>query len=300
MTRRERLPEWLRPSRTGSQARYARVRRRLAEDQLHTVCEEACCPNRGECWGKGTATLLLLGAVCTRACRFCAVKSGDPGGVIDGTEPSRAAETVNSLDLDYVVLTSVTRDDLPDGGAGIYAAAARAIKERRPDCRLEALVPDFAGDQESLETVLAAPYDVVAHNVEVVRRLTPLVRDRRASFERSLEVLRRIRAHSPARVAKSSLMLGLGEHESDVRESLALLLEAGVSILTLGQYLQPTLQHLPVASYVPPERFDEWRREALALGFAQVIAGPLVRSSYNARECYRSCGDSIGAVWSPR
>jgi lipoyl synthase len=283
---RARLPEWLRIETHGGEREYAEVRRRLAHGQLHTVCEEARCPNRAECWGAGTATLLLLGNVCTRGCRFCAVQTGDPGGVLDETEPERAAATAEALALDYVVLTSVDRDDVADGGAAIFARAARAIKARRPAARVEALIPDFGADPAALAVVLAAPFDVIGHNVEVVRRLSGAVRDRRASFERSLWVLRWVLEHDPRRITKSSLMLGLGETDEEVREALLALRAVSVDIVTLGQYLQPTSRQLPVVRFVTPEEFERWREEALAMGFADVVAGPQVRSSHRARESY--------------
>ncbi len=281
-----RLPDWLRVRPDGGEADFAQVRRRLRDDQLHTVCEEARCPNRGACWGEGTATLLLLGDVCTRGCRFCAVKTGDPGGALDAEEPARAARTVAELGLDYAVLTSVDRDDLPDGGAGTYAAAARAIRQRVPDCLVEGLIPDFGGDRAALAAVVAAPIAVIGHNLEVVRRLTPGARDRRASYDGSLGVLAAVRDMAPARITKSSLMLGMGESREELREAISDLRGAGVDILTLGQYLQPTRRQLPVARFVPPEEFDELRQDALALGFAAVAAGPLVRSSHRARSVY--------------
>jgi len=291
LTHHRRLPPWLTISPAGGEAAYARVRSRLAAHQLHTVCEEARCPNRAECWGEGTATLLLLGDVCTRGCRFCAVKTGNPGGVVDEGEPERAARTADELGLDYVVLTSVDRDDLADGGATVYAAAARAIVARRPGCRVEVLVPDFRGDRAAIATVLAAPIEVFGHNVEVVRRLTPAARDRRASYDVSLGVLRTAKAIDAARLTKSSLMLGLGETREEVLEALRDLHDAGVDIVTLGQYLQPGRRQLPVVEYVPPEQFAELEARAREIGFRHVAAGPFVRSSHRARAVFAAAQD---------
>lgn len=286
--RHRRLPAWLTVSPAGGEPAYARVKRRLHDQQLHTVCEEARCPNRAECWGEGTATLLLLGDVCTRGCRFCSVKTGDPGGVVAHDEPERAATTAEELGLDYVVLTSVDRDDLPDGGAAVYAAAVRAIDARLPGCLVEVLVPDFRGDRAAIATVLAAPVDVFGHNVEVVRRLTPHIRDRRASYDLSLAVLRTAKELDPDRISKSSIMLGLGETEEEVVATFADLIAVGVDIVTLGQYLRPSRRQVPVVEYVPPERFDHLKRIADEMGFRHVAAGPLVRSSHRARAVFRA------------
>jgi len=281
--RQARLPEWLRvrlPMGKVALATEKRVRRL----GLHTVCDEARCPNRGECFGAGTATIMILGDVCTRACRFCAVKTGNPHGHLDPGEPMAAARAVAESGLKYVVITSVDRDDLPDKGAGHFAATVRAIKEATPAVLVEVLAPDYQG--RDLATLLAAGPDVFGHNVEVVPELTPKVRDRRASWERSIETLRQARAFSPETPTKSSLMLGLGETMEQVHRAIYLLREAGVSILTIGQYLQPTSWHLPVARYVPPEEFASLEQYARGLGFEFVAAGPLVRSSYRAAELF--------------
>ncbi|MFH1468636.1 MAG: lipoyl synthase [Pseudomonadota bacterium] len=276
-------PPWLKVRPPGG-GTYGDVKRGLQELGLHTVCEEARCPNLGECWGCGTATFLILGETCTRGCRFCAVATGDPGGVVDAGEPARVAEAALRWKLRYVVLTSVDRDDLPDGGAAHFVATLRAIRERSPGTKVEVLTPDFAGSREALQVVLEAAPDVFAHNLEVVRRLSPRARDRRASYEGSLAVLRMARELRPEGITKSSLMLGLGETDDELREALADLREAGVTALTLGQYLQPAPRCLPVEHYVEPARFDTWAEEARALGFAMVASGPLVRSSYRAGE----------------
>lgn len=280
---RLRLPPWLKVRLPTTEALRS-TGKLLRANGLHTVCEGARCPNQGECWGAGTATVLILGDTCTRACRFCAVKSGRPGGVVDEGEPARVAAAVAASGLSYVVLTSVDRDDLPDGGASIYAATLRAIRAAVPGTRVEVLVPDYLGD--SLDVLLGAAPDVFAHNVEVVRRLTPSVRDRRASYDRSLEVLSTATRLRPGMPTKSSVMLGLGESRDEVVETLADLKNAGVRMVTLGQYLRPSMRHLPVERYLPPEEFEELQTVATGLGFEFVAAGPLVRSSYRAAELF--------------
>lgn len=255
--------------------------------QLHTVCQEAMCPNLAECWGHGTATFMILGWICTRACRFCAVATGNPRGVTDPDEPRRVAEAVETLGLQYVVLTSVDRDDLPDGGAAHFAATVRSIKARTPHVRVEALTPDFQGDRAAVECVMDSGLDVFAHNLETVRRLTPRVRDPRARYDQSLRVLQHAKRYRPEVLTKSSLMVGLGESDEELYEAMRDLRAAAVDILTLGQYLRPTRSHLPVERYVTPQEFDRYREAALALGFVEVFSGPLVRSSYRAERVFR-------------
>lgn len=276
-----RLPEWFRVDLPAGGSAAA-MNRRLRRLRLHTVCEEARCPNQGECFGHGTATFLILGETCTRACRFCAVRTGDPRGALDPHEPSRVAEAARDAGLCYVVVTSVNRDDLPDGGAGQYAATVEAVRRVAPGTLVEVLIPDYLEDR--LSTVVEARPNVLGHNVEVVRRLTPLVRDRRASYDRSLAVLRQARAKAPGLLTKSSLMLGLGESEDEVLEALRDLAEAGVRAVTLGQYLQPTRRHWPVVRFWTPDEFDRLAGLARAMGFAFVASGPRVRSSYRAAE----------------
>lgn len=278
-------PEWLK-IRPGGGRQFARVRRRLKTLDLHTVCEEAHCPNRGECWGGGTATVILMGDVCTRGCRFCAVKTGNPKGVLDAEEPDRVAEAVAELGLTYVVLTSVDRDDLSDGGAGHFAETIRRIKARAGKTRVEALIPDFSGNINSLRRLLDAGPDVLAHNVEVTPRLTPLARDRRASWERSLAVLVDAKRLHATLLTKTSLMTGLGEDEAELLAAMRQIREAGVDILTIGQYLQPTPRHLPVLRYYSPQEFAFLESEGRRMGFAYIAAGPLVRSSYRAGELF--------------
>jgi lipoic acid synthetase len=264
----------------------------VREHRLATVCEEAKCPNIGECWSAGTATLMLMGEVCTRACRFCAVDTGNPRGWLDPEEPRNAARTVQLMGLRYVVLTSVNRDDLPDGGASHFAATVRAIKELMPQTAVEALVPDLQGVAADIETVVDSGLEVFAQNVETVRRLTHPVRDARAGYERTLQVLAHAKRHRPEVLTKSSLMLGLGETEDEIRETMDDLRAHEVDLLTLGQYLRPTVNHLPVERFVTPGEFDRYRAWALERGFRECVSGPLVRSSYRAEQAL--AGDNAG------
>jgi len=281
----ERKPEWLKVRPPGGE-NFSHLKTLLRGLDLHTVCEEAHCPNVGECWGGGTATIMLLGDTCTRACRFCAVTSGNPRGVVDPLEPEKVAAAVADLGLTYVVLTSVDRDDLPDGGAAHFAETVRAIKAMDPAILVETLVPDFQGNPEAVRTVLGGGQEVFDHNVETVRRLQSVARDRRANYEQSLFVLRFAKEVRPDVYTKSSIMLGLGETEGEVLDTLRDLREARVDIVTIGQYLRPSAWHLPVNAYVPPERFDAHRRQAEDLGFLYCAAGPLIRSSYRAGELF--------------
>jgi lipoic acid synthetase len=250
--------------------------------QLATVCAESKCPNIAECWGRGTATLMLMGSVCTRACKFCSVNTGNPKGWLDAQEPAKVADAVALMGLRYVVLTSVDRDDLPDLGAGHYAACIRAIHARTPDTAVEALTPDFQGRLDLVAQVLDAGLSTYAQNLETVKRLTHPVRDARAGYEQTLSVLAFAKRHAPRTVSKTSLMLGLGETDAEIDEALDDMREAGVDVVTLGQYLRPTRNHLPVQRFVTPEEFMRYRERALAKGFVEAVAGPLVRSSYRA------------------
>jgi lipoic acid synthetase len=277
-------PAWLRVPLPGGE-RYAQVRETLRASRLHTVCEEARCPNVGECWGGGTATVMLMGDVCTRGCRFCHVKTAARPPPLDPDEPRHLAGAVRGLGLDYIVVTSVDRDDLPDGGAGHFAEAIRRLHEV-PELLVEVLTPDFRGDPEAVRTIGRAAPDVFGTNLETVRRLTPTVRDPRCGYDQTLSVLARMRAEFPGVVTKSSLMLGLGEQPEEVGEALRDLRAAGVEILTLGQYLRPSPWHLPVVDWIAPERFRELQAEGERLGFRYVAAGPLVRSSYRAAELF--------------
>lgn len=278
-------PKWLKVKLPTGDV-YRRVRGVLNSFGLHTVCQEALCPNLGECWGSGTATIMLLGEVCTRGCRFCGVETGNPRGSLDGSEPDRVAQAVSELGLSYVVLTSVDRDELPDGGASHFARTVRAIKAHDSSAGIEVLIPDFSGDREALKEVVGSGADVLAHNLETVERLTPRVRDRRCSYQLSLGVLKTVKELDCVPYTKSSLLLGLGEEEAEVVKAMEDLGEAGVDVLTLGQYLQPTRKHLSVAQYVPPEQFNRYREIGLGMGFREVLSGPLVRSSYKAEETF--------------
>jgi len=276
-------PRWLR-AKMPSGAGYSSTRSIVHEHKLSTVCEESMCPNIGECWNAGTATIMVLGSVCTRACRFCAVDTGNPKGWLDREEPRNAARAVQLMGLEYVVITSVDRDDLADGGAGHYAECVREIKQLNPNTAVEALTPDFNGVKEHVELVVDSGLEVFAQNVETVRRLTHPVRDPRAGYEQTIEVLRHAKAHRPDVLTKTSLMLGLGERDNEIVQAMHDLREANVDILTLGQYLRPTPNHLPVDRYVTPGEFDAYRREGLEKGFLEVVAGPMVRSSYRAEQ----------------
>ncbi|MCO5170803.1 MAG: lipoyl synthase [Planctomycetes bacterium] len=284
-----RLPTWIRTRVPGGEG-YARLKGLLREKRLATVCEEAHCPNVHECWGGGTATVMLLGDTCTRGCRFCAVKTAKRPPAPDPDEPLHLAETVSELGLTYVVLTMVDRDDLGDGGAGHVATAVRELKRRQPSLLVECLVSDFQGDAAAVETILDAGPDVFAHNVETVERLTTQVRDARCSYRQSLEVLRLAKDAAVRRglkaLTKSSIMLGLGETTDDLRATFADLRAAGVDVLTLGQYLRPSAWHLEVVEFITPERFEALGDLARTYGFEYVASGPLVRSSYRAGELF--------------
>ncbi len=286
-----RKPPWLR--RPLPPAGSVRLGRHLAGEGLHTVCHEAQCPNQGECLGRGVATFLILGPICTRGCAFCAVTPGRPAPPDPG-EPARLAQAVAGLGLRFVVITSVTRDDLPDGGAAHYAAVVAALGRQCPGVGVELLVPDFGGDPEALALVLAARPQVLAHNLETVPRLYPSARAG-ADYARSLDLLRRAKALAPQGLTKSGLMLGLGEEPAEVRAVLADLRAAGCDCLTLGQYLAPSPAHLPVARYLTPQEFTELGDLARAMGFVQVASAPLVRSSYLAEAGYRRALDRLAA-----
>jgi len=278
---RSRKPAWLKaelPSGKG----FANLRRNVREHALSTVCEESFCPNIGECWNNGTATIMLMGSVCTRACKFCAVDTGNPKGWLDVAEPQNTARSVEIMDLRYVVLTSVDRDDLADGGAAHYAACIKAIKALTPQTAVEALTPDFSGNADDVLTVAGAGLDVFAQNIETVERLTSRVRDPRAGYQRTLDVLRLAKEAHPEVLSKTSLMLGLGETRDEIVATMADLRSHNVDILTMGQYLQPTRHHLAVERYVNPVEFRDLRKIGLDKGFMEVVAGPLVRSSYRA------------------
>lgn len=259
---------------------YRKVREIVSDHQLHTICQSGNCPNMGECWGAGTATFMILGNICTRSCGFCSVATGRPEAV-DPFEPLRVAKSVKLMGVKHCVVTSVDRDDLEDGGAGIWVSTIRKIREVSPGTTMETLIPDFQGKWDNLQQVIEEKPEVISHNLETVRRLTKLVRVQ-AKYDRSLEVLRRV-ADAGVR-AKSGIMLGLGESRDEVLESMQDLFNQGVSILTLGQYLQPTKEHLPVQEFIHPDQFEDYRKEGERMGFRHVESGPLVRSSYHAEK----------------
>ena len=290
-------PRWLRAPMPAGR-RFESVREIVRDHRLSTVCEEAHCPNIGECWNAGTATLMLMGSVCTRACRFCAVDTGNPRGWLDPDEPANAARTVALMGLGYVVLTSVDRDDLPDGGAAHFAACVRAIKGESPQTAIEALTPDFQGLQAAVETVVDSGIEVFAQNVETVERLTYRVRDPRAGYGQTLGVLEHAKRCRPAVLTKTSLMLGLGETTDELLRTMDELRAIGCDLLTLGQYLRPTANHLPIARYVTPEEFESYREAARARGFLECVSGPLVRSSYRAERALEgnNCGLAAGGA----
>lgn len=283
--RKEPKPAWLKVKAPGGE-RYTTLKQTFRKLDLYTVCEEARCPNVAECWSAGTATVMLLGQTCTRGCRFCAVTTGNPRGAVDPRETEHVARALSGTGLRYVVLTMVNRDDLLDGGASHVAETVRALRRYEPSLLVETLVGDFCGRKADVDVVLESAPDVFAHNVEVVRRLTPLIRDRRSSYETSLAVLEHAKRRAPERFVKSSIMVGIGETDAEVVETLRDLSRAGVDVVTLGQYLRPSPKHAAVDRYVPPELFAEWAALGAELGFAHVASGPLVRSSYHAAEAF--------------
>jgi len=288
--RRLRLPPWLKRE-IPMGKNYARLKESLRGLNLHTVCEEAKCPNIGECWGGGehgvaTATIMLLGDTCTRGCRFCSVKTARRPPPPDPLEPVNTAKAIAEWGVDYVVLTSVDRDDIPDGGAGHFAQTVRELKRIKPSILVECLIPDYQGVTKDIETIADSGLDVLAHNVETVRRLTPFVRDPRAKYDQSLFVLQHAKRHRPDLITKSALMLGLGERDEEIECALRDMRSNGVECVTIGQYMQPTTRHLLVKEYVRPERFAYWQRVGEELGFVYTASGPLVRSSYKAGEFF--------------
>ncbi|KAH8300518.1 hypothetical protein KR018_011049, partial [Drosophila ironensis] len=287
---RLRLPPWLKTT-IPMGKNYAKIKSQLRELKLSTVCEEARCPNIGECWGGGehgtqTATIMLMGDTCTRGCRFCSVKTARKPPPLDDNEPENTAKAIASWGLDYIVLTSVDRDDLPDGGSNHIAKTVREIKARNSNIFVECLVPDFRGDLECVKTIANCGLDVYAHNIETVEKLTPYVRDRRAHYRQTLKVLAEAKSFNPNLITKSSIMLGLGETDEEIENTLKDLREAGVECVTLGQYMQPTNKHLKVIEYVTPEKFKHWEERGNQLGFLYTASGPLVRSSYKAGEFF--------------
>ncbi len=278
-------PPWLKV-RLPAGAEYNRLKDNFRGLKLHTVCEEARCPNLAECWQSGTATIMILGDICTRGCRFCAVKTARTGIPVDADEPRRVAEALAHMNLRYVVITSVDRDDLEDGGAGIFADTIRETRRRCPNLIIEALIPDFRGDVRALGKVIDAAPHVIGQNIETVRRLTRYARDARCGYEQTLDVLANVKALDPRIYTKSAILLGLGETAEEILETMRDLRERDVDILTLGQYLQPTKKHVPVAEFVHPDRFRDYEEQGMKLGFRYVAAGPMVRSSYRAAEFF--------------
>ena len=277
----ERKPAWLRGN-IKTSPNYKQLKKIVHQRKLNTVCEEAMCPNISECWNHGTATFMLLGSVCTRACKFCAVDTGNPKSKLDSEEPKKVATSISLMNIKYAVLTSVNRDDLPDGGAGHYAKTVKAIKKKTPEVIIEALAPDFLGQKESIELLLDSGLEVFAQNVETVNRLTNKVRDPRAGYRQTLKILSYSKEYQPTVLTKTSLMLGLGETHNEVYKTMKDIRARGVDILTLGQYMRPTANHLPINKWYTPEEFAFLKEKALNLGFLDVASGPMVRSSYRA------------------
>ena len=282
----KRKPDWLRLTHS-FRPKFKEVKSIVKENHLNTVCEEAMCPNINECWSHGTATFMLLGDVCTRACKFCAVDTGNPRGRLDKKEPYKVALSIKKMSLKYAVLTSVNRDDLADGGARHYSNTIKAVKEACPKVMVEALTPDFEGKNRSISILLSSNLDVFAQNVETVERLTLRVRDPRAGYQQTLNVLEKAKKFNPDVLTKTSLMLGLGETTKEIESTMVDAYSVGVEILTLGQYLRPTLNHLPVERYIPPEEFLHYKNIAKEIGFKEVASGPMVRSSYRADKVAR-------------
>lgn len=284
-TQIQRKPEWLKV-RAPTGENYTRIKGMLGDLKLATVCQEAKCPNIGECWSSGTATFMLMGDTCTRGCRFCHIKTGNPKGKIDPFEPEKVAYSISQMALTYVVITSVDRDDMEDQGSQHFARTVSTIKKLDPNVIVEILTPDFRGHQQLIEELVESKPDVFAHNIETVERLTPSVRDPRATYRQSLRVLEIVKQKDPTRYTKSSLMLGLGEKDDEIVQTLKDLRDVNCDVITFGQYLQPTKRHIKVEEYITPEKFAEWKKIAEDMGFLYVASGPLVRSSYRAGEFF--------------
>ncbi len=280
-------PKWLKIKYSENQ-QFINVRNIVKESKIATVCEEAKCPNISECWKGGTATFMIMGEICTRACKFCSVKTGNPQGVLEIDGPERVANNIKLMKLNYVVLTSVDRDDLKDGGSNYFADVINEINKVNPKTLIEVLIPDFLGESKLIKKIVETQVNVIAHNVETVERLTPEIRDRRASYKRSLQVLQIIKDLDPEKYTKSSIMLGLGEGDEEVLQTLKDLREVACDVVTIGQYMSPSNKHFPIKEYITPEKFDYWEKQALGLGFVFVASGPLIRSSYRAAELFLS------------
>ena len=279
---REKKPSWIRMTANQVNQNYSLIKNKVKNLNLSTVCEEAKCPNLSECWSRGTATFMLMGDTCTRACQFCSVNTGNPNGWLDKDEPRKIAETISLMSLKYIVLTCVNRDDIPDGGAQHFASTVEAIKELSPQTEVEVLTSDFNGAYDSIETVVNSPIKVFAQNIETVERLTHPIRDPRAGYSKTLDVLKTAKEINPNMITKSSIILGLGETEDEIYQTFEDLRKHDVDIVTLGQYLRPTLNHHPIDRWVTPEEFDLYRKEGLKYGFLEVISSPMARSSYRA------------------
>ena len=279
---REKKPSWIRMTANQANQNYSLIKNKVKNLNLSTVCEEAKCPNLSECWSRGTATFMLMGDTCTRACQFCSVNTGNPKGWLDKDEPQKIAETIALMNLKYIVLTCVNRDDISDGGAQHFADTVEAIKKFSPQTEVEVLTSDFNGDYESIKTVVSSPIKVFAQNIETVERLTHPIRDPRAGYLKTLQVLKNAKKINPSMITKSSIILGLGETEKEIYQTFEDLREHDVDIVTLGQYLRPTLNHHPIDRWVTPEEFDLYRKEGLKYGFLEVISSPMARSSYRA------------------
>ena len=279
---REKKPSWIRMTANQANQNYSLIKNKVKNLNLSTVCEEAKCPNLSECWSRGTATFMLMGDTCTRACQFCSVNTGNPNGWLDKDEPRKIAETISLMSLKYIVLTCVNRDDIPDGGAQHFASTVEAIKELSPQTEVEVLTSDFNGAYDSIETVVNSPIKVFAQNIETVERLTHPIRDPRAGYSKTLDVLKTAKEINPNMITKSSIILGLGETEDEIYQTFEDLRKHDVDIVTLGQYLRPTLNHYPIDRWVTPKEFDLYRKVGLKYGFLEVISSPMARSSYRA------------------
>ena len=288
-------PSWLK-IKAEFNPNFYKIKNEVSEKKLNTVCEEAHCPNISECWSAGTATFMLMGSVCTRACKFCSVDTGNPKGWLDMDEPINTAKAVQSMKLKYVVLTSVNRDDLPDGGAQHFADTVELIKKLNPGTAVEALTPDFKGLFSSIETLVNCGLEVFAQNIETVERLTHPVRDIRAGYQQTLDVLAESKKINSKVLTKTSLILGLGETDEEIEQTMDDLLQHRVDILTLGQYLRPTLNHLPIERWVTPEDFERYREIGLSKGFLEVVSGPMVRSSYRAERALEKNNAGLGSI----
>ena len=286
-----RKPEWLKVEKQNSKE-YQKVKKITKTHKLSTVCEEAKCPNINECWSHGTATIMLMGSICTRACKFCSVDTGSPKGWLDRDEPTNTAKSVQLMNLEYVVLTSVDRDDLEDGGAQHYADTITAIKKVDNNIKVEALTPDFSGSTKSIDKILATEVDVIAQNVETVERLTKAVRDPRAGYWQTFDFLKYVKDKKPNILTKTSIMLGLGETDEEIYQTMKDARNSNINIITLGQYMQPTRNHLSVERFITPQKFDEYRKIGLKMGFLEVASGPMVRSSYRADKVFKK--DNLG------